>query len=117
MPRRRVGVLLPLEEVVLEIGLRRLREGEPEFHGFALAAELDSSGGRQLTAHGTLYKALDRLEQGGLLVSRWEDPAEHAGSRPRRRLYRVSDEAGHALQVSRMATRRVAVPKPGWATP
>src|SRR5207253_5694694 len=115
MPRRRSGVLLPIEETVLEIGLRRLRDGDAEFHGFAIARELDSSDGRHLTAHGTLYKALDRLERGGLLVSRWEDPDEYDGSRPRRRLYRVSDKASAALVASRAAQRATLPARPGLA--
>jgi PadR family transcriptional regulator PadR len=116
MPRRRSGVLLPIEETVLEIGLRRMRDGDAEFHGFAIATELDSAGGRQLTAHGTLYKALERLERGGLLVSRWEDPDEYDGSRPRRRLYRVSDKASAALSVSYAAQPRALRPRPGLAS-
>ena len=116
MPRRRTGVLLPLEETVLEIGLRRVRDGDAEFHGFAVATELDSAGGRQLTAHGTLYKALDRLERSGLLVSRWEDADEYDGSRPRRRLYRVSDKASAALAASRAAQASAITRRPGLAT-
>jgi PadR family transcriptional regulator PadR len=101
VPRRRAGVLLPLEEAILEIGVRRLRDDEPEFYGFAMATELDSSDGRRLTAHGTLYKILERLERDGLLVSRWEEPEEFDESRPRRRLYRVSDQAEGAVRRSR----------------
>ena len=103
MPRRRAGVLLPIEEAVLEIGLRRVRDGDAEFHGFAMATELEHAGGRSLTAHGTLYKVLDRLERDGLLVSRWEDADEYDGSRPRRRLYQVSDKAAGALRTSHAA--------------
>ena len=113
MPRRRDGVLLPLEEAVLEIGLRRLRDGENEFHGFAMATDLESSGGRTLTAHGTLYKVLDRLEGQGLLVSRWEDADEYNGSRPRRRLYRVSDKAADALRRSRAHSLGAVRARPG----
>jgi PadR family transcriptional regulator len=117
MPRRRAGVLLPLEEAVLEFGLRRLHEdGAGAFHGFAMAAELDASGGRGLTANGTLYKVLERLERQGLLTSRWEEASEYEESRPRRRLYRVSDEAARALQASIAARRRVPAPRPGLAT-
>ena len=101
MPRRRQDVLLPLEEAVLVSGLGRLRDGHPDFHGFALARDLDRVGGSRLTAHGTLYKTLERLERGGLLTSRWEDPADVDGSRPRRRLYRVTDDAAAALERSR----------------
>ena len=101
VPRRRAGVLLPLEEMILELGLRRLRDREPEFYGFAVATELDSDEGRGLTAHGTLYKVLERLERDGLLVSRWEEPEEFDEPRPRRRLYRVTEQAEGALRTSR----------------
>ena len=101
MPRRRAGVLLPLEEMILDLGLRRLRDGEPEFYGFAVAVELDGDEGRGLTAHGTLYKVLERLERDSLLVSRWEEPEEFDEPRPRRRLYRVTEQAEGALRTSR----------------
>jgi DNA-binding PadR family transcriptional regulator len=103
-------VLLPLEESVLEIGLRRLRDAEPEFYGFAVATELEE-GGRRLTAHGTLYKVLERLERDGLLISRWEMPEEFDESRPRRRLYQVSDKAALALSESRALQAPALRPK------
>ena len=108
-------MLLPLEEMILELGLRRLRDKEPEFYGFAVATELDGAEGRGLTAHGTLYKVLERLERDGLLVSRWEEPEEFDEPRPRRRLYRVSDQAEGALRTSR-ALQQSAVMRPGLAT-
>ena len=103
-----------MEEAVLELGLRRLRDGEPEFHGFALATQLDEVAGRRLTAHGTLYKVLERLERDGLLLSRWEDIDEAAEGRPRRRLYRASDDAAGALSTSRAVQAKTA-PRPGLA--
>jgi PadR family transcriptional regulator PadR len=115
MPRRRPGVLLPIEESILQIGLRRMRDSEPEFYGFAVATELDDDG-RRLTAHGTLYKVLDRLERDGLLTSRWEDAEEVDVSRPRRRLYQVSDKASFALQRSRALQAPAGVRRPGLAS-
>jgi DNA-binding PadR family transcriptional regulator len=41
-------------------------------------------------ASGSLYPILYKLEDGGLLVSRWETEDPHALGRPRRRLYRVT---------------------------
>lgn len=99
-----MNVLLPLEESVLELGLARLKDGQPEFYGFSVARDLERVGGQRLTAHGTLYKVLDRLERSGLLLSRWEDPEEIETGRPRRRLYRVSDDAAGALARSRALT-------------
>ena len=101
MPRRRAGVLLPLEEAILEHGLRRLRSDDSEFHGFALAEALGDGGvDGGLLGHGTLYKALSRLERGGLLESRWEDIDAAKAGRPARRLYRVSAGAAAALAAS-----------------
>ncbi|HVE27481.1 MAG TPA: helix-turn-helix transcriptional regulator [Sporichthya sp.] len=110
MPRRRTGVLLPLEEAVLEVGLRHLRNSDPDFYGFAMAEALDDAT-RSLTAHGTLYKTLDRLERNGLLVSRWEDVDASEAGRPRRRLYRVTDAAVAALETSRALQARAARPR------
>ena len=96
--RRRTGVLIPLEAAILSAGLELRNAGEPDFHGFQLAKELrDQDDARRLTAHGTLYKALDRMERAGLLESRWEDPevAVEQG-RPRRRLYRVTGNGERA---------------------
>ncbi len=44
-----------------------------------------------LTAYGTLYRALHRLERAKLIKAFWEDPHEAAAERrPRRRLYRLT---------------------------
>jgi PadR family transcriptional regulator len=101
--RRRAGTLLPLETAIVAAGVRLQRDGTQEFHGFAIARELATAGdARKLTAHGTLYKALDRLETAGLLESSWEDPDRAADEgRPRRRLYRVT--AAGAVALARAA--------------
>ena len=101
MPRRRAGVLLPIEDQILTLGLDRDAAGDPDFHGFGLAADLAGDGGVALLGHGTLYKALARLERDGLLTSRWEEIDVSAEGRPRRRLYRVTGMAAAALTTSR----------------
>lgn len=60
----------------------------PEFHGYEMAKHLAETAGRSsLAAYGTLYRALSRLEDMGLLKSRWEDPRAAArDGRPVRRL-------------------------------
>lgn len=106
MVRRRAGELLPIEQRILESGIGFGLAGE-EFHGFALAAAMSGrDDGRGLTAHGTLYKALGRLAERGLLSSRWEDAdvAAHDG-RPRRRLYRVTGAGEVALRGRAAAPR------------
>jgi len=90
--RRKEGRLVPLEVSILEAAIDLRGRGVPEAHGFLLAKEMRKDRhARRLTAYGTLYKALDRLERAGYLESRWEDPLIGAGEgRPRRRFYRVT---------------------------
>ena len=98
MPRRKPGTLLPLETQILEVALAMLRSGHPTFHGFGLAQTMREQGeSRSLTAHGTLYKALGRLEELGLLTSHWEDPAAVEG-RPRRRLYELTSRGAYVAE-------------------
>ena len=115
MPRRRAGDLLPIEIAILTAAVDAAAAGEPEFHGFQVATALrDAADARRLTAHGTLYKALARMETRGLLSSRWEDPdIAVAAGRPRRRLYQVTGEGELALRsvpaprlVARASMRR-----------
>jgi DNA-binding PadR family transcriptional regulator len=97
--RRKPGSLIPIEVSIIEAAAALAARGSSEFHGFVLAKEIrESEGARLLTAHGTLYRALDRMEKAGLLQSRWEDPtAAAAESRPRRRLYQLTAAAEKAL--------------------
>jgi DNA-binding PadR family transcriptional regulator len=68
------------------------RGQRPEFHGCELARPLGGDDERrQLTGYGTLYRALGRLEDMGLLKSRGEDPRIAAReNRPRRRFYALT---------------------------
>jgi DNA-binding PadR family transcriptional regulator len=108
MPRRKPDTLLPLETEILEVVLALRRSGHTTFHGFGLAQAMRAVGqSRSLTAHGTLYKALGRLEEAGLLTSWWEDVAAAEG-RPRRRLYEVTTQGAQA--VARARTEPAARP-------
>ena len=112
MPRRKPGAILPLESDILETGLALLRSGQATFHGFGLANALKEGGGSStLTAHGTLYKALSRLESSGLLTSHW-DKAEVDG-RPRRRLYELTGEGIRTAE--RALAQRSVRPSPALA--
>jgi PadR family transcriptional regulator PadR len=118
MPRRRPGSLLPLEVAILRACLDA---GESGSHGFALAkAMADAGDSRELTATGTLYRALHRLEAAGLVESRWEDPTDAADAgRPRRRSYRITGSGTTALAADRAATTgfsAVTRVDPGFAT-
>lgn len=117
MPRRKAGTLLAIEVDILDAGLSLRREGADEFHGFELARHIaGSSVARKLTSHGTLYKALGRLEEWGLLASRWEDPQIAVGEgRPRRRLYTVTGEGERRLATWRQEHGDApSRPTPGW---
>jgi hypothetical protein len=102
VPRRRPGSLLELE-----VGILRacVDAGPAGTHGFAIAKTLvDSGDTRSLTATGTLYRALHRLEAAGLVESHWEDQDAATGERrPRRRIYRVSGAGAAALATAHAA--------------
>jgi DNA-binding PadR family transcriptional regulator len=92
--KRKPGALLPIE-IDICVAARRLRR---EVHGFELAKSLaDGADSKRLTAYGTLYRALGRLEEMGLLTSRWEDPEDVEGGRPLRRLYQLTDPGRRTL--------------------
>lgn len=90
--KRKANTLLPIEEEILAAGIELRQQGVADFHGFLIAKVIkEQDEARRLTAHGTLYKALNRLEKGGLLASYWENPLVAAEEgRPRRRLYSVT---------------------------
>lgn len=96
MPRRRPGSFFPLELSILKVCRD---EGDAGVHGFAMAQAIaDAEESRRLTATGTLYRALQRLDDRGLLESWWEDPVDAAeAGRPRRRLYRITAAGATAL--------------------
>ena len=112
MPRRREGRLVDLEVDILGAGIE-LQAQDDDFYGFALAKRIaDRSGATALTAHGTLYKALSRLAERGLVESEWEDPSIAAEEgRPRRRLYRVTG-AGVVAHRAETQERTVLAPSP-----
>ena len=87
--------------------------------GFALAKAMsDRPDGKGLTAHGTLYKALARLTDRGLLADQWEDPEIAADEgRPRRRLYRVTGAGEVALARARAGAPAVGRRIGGPVTP
>ncbi len=106
--RRKKGTLIPLELSILAACLGLKTRGTEEAHGFLIAKQIgDQSGARMLTSHGTLYKALGRMEKGGLLKSRWEDPIAAANeSRPRRRLYQITADGVNALDAATVPKSR-----------
>ncbi len=111
MPPRKPGTLLPLEVDILAAALAMYRAGQATFHGFGLAhAMRQQRGARSLTAHGTLYKALGRLEEHGLLTSSWEEAAAAEG-RPRRRLYELTGQGVHVADRARVDQAAGRIPR------
>jgi DNA-binding PadR family transcriptional regulator len=98
--RRKPGTLVPLEHSILSAAAERIARGEGDFHGYGIAREMQDRGdSRQLTAYGTLYRALERLEGFGFLESHWEDPEAAAlERRPVRRIYRLTAAGERALR-------------------
>lgn len=114
--RRKPGALVPLEIAILEVAMDLDRSGTGQFHGYQLAKHLAHvSDHRLLTAYGTLYRALGRLEKMGLLASRGEDPHVAAEeNRPARRLYALTGEGVAAARreiASRARVKKVGRPK------
>ena len=113
MSPRTSATLLSLELEIVDAALALLRSGQTSFHGFGLAQTMRTErASRSLTAHGTLYKALGRLEEFGVLSSRWEDAAAVEG-RPRRRLYELT---GHGVQVAVQARATQAIERSSHVT-
>ena len=106
--RRKPGALVPFEIDILTTLLLARRDDMRECHGFLIAKLMqEGSKARLLTAHGTLYRALERLETMGMLESRWEDPHIAANEgRPIRRLYKLTD-AGSAAAKGAPVRRRI----------
>jgi len=118
--RRKAGTLLPLEAEILDAALRLHRGGERRFHGFGIAKTIAAGDDTTaLTSHGTLYKALGRLEAAGLLSSDWEDADTAAEQgRPRRRLYEVTGAAAVVLAEHRLKASHAAPHgRAAWGTP
>jgi PadR family transcriptional regulator PadR len=111
--RRKAGGLVPLEMAICLGASDLRRKGQQDFHGYEIAKHLgDETDRRLLTAYGTLYRALGRLEKMGLLKSRWEDPQIAADeNRPGRRLYKLTKEGERAAADAREAARAASARK------
>lgn len=101
--RRKPGALVPLEIAICTCAADLLIRGTREFHGYDIAKRLTTVADQKLlTAYGTLYRALGRLENMGLLESRWEDPDVPAReNRPGRRLYTLTAAGESAVEEVR----------------
>jgi PadR family transcriptional regulator len=78
-----------LSEFELMILLALLRLGE-EAYGVPISHEIEERCGREV-ALGSVYAALDRLEDKGLVTSRLGEPTAERGGRAKR-FFRVTDQ-------------------------
>ena len=90
------------EQLVL---LAILRVGEGAY-GVPVQEEIESVTGRDVAA-GALYRALDRLEERGLVVSGTAEPTAARGGR-RRRTLRVTPNGARELAAAHGAVRGMA---------
>jgi PadR family transcriptional regulator PadR len=112
--RRKTGSLVLLELAICTAALALRERGIDQFHGYLIAKELkEVSEARLLTAYGTLYRALGRLEHMGLMTSAWEDPQIPAdANRPRRRLYAITPDGQTAVtKAARETTAPLGAPR------
>jgi DNA-binding PadR family transcriptional regulator len=96
--------------LALEVGILAVcgEAGTSGVHGFAIAKTLADRGDtRSLTATGTLYRALHRLEAAGFIESWWESLDVEVEGRPRRRCYRITGTGAAALVAARASTAPV----------
>jgi DNA-binding PadR family transcriptional regulator len=110
--RRKPGTLVPLEQAICASAAALRRRGTHEFYGYELAKQLaEQAEQRLLTAYGTLYRALARLETMGMVTSRREDPEIAAReNRPGRRLYTLTG-AGEAVARQGIGGSRARPPR------
>ena len=108
--RRKPGTLIAIEQSILAAAIILRSSGMEEFHGYRIASEIKrKTDARLLTGHGTLYRALARLEQTGFLGSHWEDPVLAAKEgRPLRKLYKLTAAGTTAGEAAVAELRRSA---------
>lgn len=92
--RRITQPLLDVLEVLVDGAV-----GGEELHGWAIMKRVGRSGP-------TVYGVIDRLEDAGLIMGRWEDENPHP-NKPRRRLYQLNAQ-GLAFARTVLAKRRPA---------
>lgn len=87
--RRKANGLVPNEELLLATALTLTRNGQDEFHGYALRELWHSDGNEPATMnYATLYRCLDRLEERGLLESHYDVVTKNGG--PPRKMFKLT---------------------------
>jgi DNA-binding PadR family transcriptional regulator len=112
--------LLPLTPVALNV---LLALADAERHGYGIMLEVrERTGGRVRLGPGTLYGAIKRLKEGGVIEESGQrpDPGEAPDDERRRRYYRLTGFGGEVLAAEverleglvRAARRKGAFPAP-----
>jgi DNA-binding PadR family transcriptional regulator len=109
--QRKKGTLTTIEVRILSAALQLRASGLRQVHGFRLAQAMQEEHEfARRPAYGTLYRALDRMADMGLLESSWEDPNVAADlGRPRRRFYEVT-AAGEVALAAAADSRHASTP-------
>ena len=112
------GDLLPLTPVVLNV-LLALADGER--HGYGIMLEVrERTGGKVRLGPGTLYGAIKRLKEGGVIEESGGRSGQRGSDDERRRYYRLTGFGGEVLAAEverldglvRAARRKGAFPAP-----
>ena len=102
--RRKAGSLVPLELAICTAAADLRRQGTDEFHGYLIAKQIkEHADTRLLTAYGTLYRALARLLESGLIAELDERP-DPAHDDERRRYYQLTERG---IAVARAEAQRL----------
>jgi DNA-binding PadR family transcriptional regulator len=97
--RDRIDLLLPLRPVEFHI-LLSLANGER--HGYGIIQDIEARGDAAVPDVGTMYRALARMADSGLIAS--APAATKDSSDERRNYYRITDKG---LRVARAEARRL----------
>ena len=101
MARQKVAPLGEFEQVVLLAVLRL----DDNAYGVTIRKEIRECADRS-PAPGALYNSLDRLEDKGMVTSRFGDPTPQRGGRPKR-LFAVTPKGIEAISRAQSAYRRL----------
>lgn len=113
--RRRPGQLTSLELSIIGAILSLESRSHERPYGFVIAKEMQRlADARYRVAHGTLYRALERMERAGFLRSSWEDAnVALAEGRPRRRYYALTAQSESAYaEAAHAPDRQSLTPMP-----
>ncbi|MDR0294458.1 MAG: PadR family transcriptional regulator [Oscillospiraceae bacterium] len=90
------NIIRQFKKGVLELIILKLLS-KKEMYGYELVAELNRQSNAFHIKEGTLYPILYRLEDDGLMKTRWEQPASRVQPK---KYYSVTDKGGQFMRES-----------------